>query len=426
MQYSEMTKEALASEYESLKAAHAALAAAGHKLDLSRGKPAADQLDLSDALLEEPIAKADCLLDGGLDARNYGVPLGLPEMRAFWSTLTGIPAEQIYVGGNSSLALMYDTIVRGMLFGMADSPRPWAEEKKRKFLCPAPGYDRHFAITETLGFELIPVGMRMDGPDMDEVERLAADPDVKGIWCVPKYSNPTGITFSDDVVYRFASMKTAAPDFTVMWDNAYLVHDLDEDGDRLADVFAYARECGTEERFCYFSSTSKITLPGAGVAMFAAGPRNFALHTKMMGISTIGFDKLNQLRHLKMLPDAEAVRRQMGRHAAIIREKFDILENVLSRDLGGLGCATWTHPKGGYFVSLDLLDGSAKRTYALAKEAGVTLTQVGATFPYGIDPRDRNLRLAPTYPTKGDLLLAAEVLTVSVRLAAIEKLMGKI
>lgn len=424
MQYSEMTREALAAEYERLRAAHERLAASGNKLDLSRGKPAADQLDLSDALLAEPIDRADCHLAGGLDARNYGVPLGLPEMRAFWSSLTGIPAEQIYIGGNSSLALMYQTLVRGMLFGMADSPRPWCQEPKRKFLCPAPGYDRHFAITEALGFELIPVGMRSDGPDMDEVERLAADPAVKGIWCVPKYSNPTGITFSDDVVYRFASMKTAAPDFTVMWDNAYLVHDLAEEGEHLADVFAYARECGTEERFCYFSSTSKITLPGAGIAMAAFGPKSFALHAKTMGISTIGFDKLNQLRHLKMLPDAEAVRRQMRRHAALLSEKFEILENVLSRDLGGLGCATWTHPKGGYFVSLDVTDGCAKRTYELALEAGVTLTQVGATFPYGLDPRDRNLRLAPTYPSKGELLLAAEVLTVSVRLATLEKLLG--
>ena len=425
MQYSEMTKQALAAEYESLKTAHAALATAGNKLDLSRGKPGADQLDLSSALLEEPISRQECMLDGGLDARNYGVPLGLPAMRAFWSSLTGIPAEQIYVGGNSSLELMHATIVRGMLYGMADSPRPWCQEPKRKFLCPAPGYDRHFAITEALGFELIPVGMRLDGPDMDEVERLAADPDVKGIWCVPKYSNPTGVTSSDDVVYRFASMKTAAPDFTVMWDNAYMVHDLAEEGDHLADVFAYARECGTEERFCYFSSTSKVTLPGAGVAMLAAGPRNFARHVSAMSVATIGFDKLNQLRHLRMLPDAEAVRRQMNRHAAILREKFDVLETVLSRDLGGTGCATWTHPKGGYFVSLDVPDGCAKRTYALAKEAGVTLTQVGATFPYGNDPRDRNLRLAPTYPSTGDLLLAAEVLTVSVRLAAIEKLLEK-
>ncbi len=424
MQYSEMTREALASEYERLKAAHKALQKAGNKLDLSRGKPAADQLDLCDALLEEPISRADCLLDGGLDARNYGMPLGLPKMREFWSSLTDIPAEQIYVGGNSSLTLMYDTVVRGLLFGMADSPRPWSAEPKRKFLCPAPGYDRHFSITETLGFELIPVGMRSDGPDMDEVERLAADPAVKGIWCVPKYSNPTGITFSDDVVYRFASMKTAAPDFTVMWDNAYLVHDLADGGERLADVFAYARECGTEERFCYFASTSKITFPGAGVAMLAAGPRNFALHTKMMGISTIGFDKLNQLRHLQMLPDAEAVRRQMGRHATLLREKFDVLETVLSRDLGGLGCASWTHPKGGYFVSLDVSDGCARRTYELAREAGVTLTKVGATFPYGRDPRDRNLRLAPTCPTKAELLLAAEVLTVSVRLAVLEKLLN--
>ena len=424
MQYTEMGKQALAAEYEQIKHAYDRLAAAGYSLDLSRGKPAADQLDLSMSLLEEPLSREDCRLPGGMDARNYGVPAGLPAMRAFWSSITGVPAEQIYVGGNSSLSLMYETIARGMLYGMADSPRPWCMEPKRKFLCPAPGYDRHFAITETLGFELIPVEMRLDGPDMDAVERLAADPDVKGIWCVPKYANPTGITYSDDVVYRFASMKTGAPDFTVMWDNAYAVHDLsEEDGDTLANVFAYAKECGTEERFCYFSSTSKITLPGAGVAMIATGPRNFEKHMQMMGVKTIGYDKINQLRHLRALPDADAVARQMHRHAALLREKFAILENVLSRDLGGTGCATWTHPKGGYFVSLDVMDGCAKRTYELAKAAGVTLTQVGATFPYGKDPCDSNLRLAPTYPTASDLLLAAEVLTVSVRLAVLEKLM---
>ena len=422
MQYSEMSKQALAVEYEQVKAKYGQLCAAGYALDLSRGKPASDQLDLSSALLEEPLTEADCRLAGGMDARNYGVPAGLAPMRALWSSLTGIAPERIYVGGNSSLSLMYDTVSRAMLYGMADSPRPWCMEPKRKFLCPAPGYDRHFAITEALGFELIPIEMRLDGPDMDAVERLAQDVDVKGIWCVPKYANPTGITYSDDVVYRFASMKTGAPDFTVMWDNAYAVHDLGDGGDALANVFAYARECGTEERFCYFSSTSKITLPGAGVAMAAFGPRNFEAHMKMMSVKTIGHDKINQLRHLRVLPDAEAVKRQMHRHAALLREKFEILENVLSRDLGTTGCASWTHPKGGYFVSLDVMEGCAKRTYELARGAGVTLTQVGATFPYGKDPRDANLRLAPTYPSATDLLLAAEVLTVSVRLAVLEKL----
>ncbi len=424
MQYMEMSRAALSREYDLLEARRRAFAEAGHKLDLSRGKPSGEQLDLSMSLLTEPLSRKDCMLPGGMDARNYGFPAGLPEMREFWSSLTGIPSEQIFIGGNSSLSLMYETIARGMLYGMADSPRPWCMEADRKFLCPAPGYDRHFAITEELGFELIPIGMRRDGPDMDEVERWAQDPSVKGIWCVPKYANPTGVTYSDDVVYRFASMKTAAPDFTVMWDNAYAVHDLaDGEGDVLADVFAYARECGTEERFCYFSSTSKITLPGAGVAMVATGPRNFSRLLRTMSIKTIGYDKLNQLRHLRALPDMEAVARQMHRQAAVLREKFAILENVLTRDLAGTGCATWTHPRGGYFVSLDVRDGCAKRVYELCRETGVTLTTVGATFPYGRDARDRNLRLAPTYPEKGDLLLASEVLTLSVRLAVIEKLL---
>lgn len=423
MQYSEMGKQELLSERESVAAKHRAFVAAGHRLDLSRGKPAADQLSLSMAMLNESFSEADCQI-AGIDARNYGEPWGLPGMRAFWSELTGIPAEQIIIGGNSSLNLMYDTVARAMLFGTVGSPRPWCLEPERKFLCPSPGYDRHFAITEALGFTLIPVPMLADGPDMDEVERLAADPTVKGIWCVPKYANPTGITYSDEVVNRFASMKTGAPDFTVMWDNAYAVHDLTDEGDRLADVFAAARKYGTENRFFYFSSTSKITFPGAGVAMLAASPANIALVKEKMSVQTIGHDKLNQLRHLRFLSDGTAVREQMRRHAAIAREKFAILENTLTRDLAGTGTAVWTHPRGGYFVSLDVTDGCAKRTYELACEAGVTLTSVGATFPYGLDPRDRNLRLAPTYPSKEELTLAADVLTVSVRLAVLEKLLG--
>lgn len=424
MRYSEMGKQELLQEREALALAYRAHLERGRRLDLSRGKPAPAQLALSADLLSEPIPEEECILQDGTDIRNYGCPWGIPAMRRFWSELTGIPAEQIIVGGNSSLNLMYDTIVRGMLYGMADSPRPWCAEPNRKFLCPAPGYDRHFAITESLGFELIAVPMREDGPDMDEVERLAADPAVKGIWCVPKYANPTGITYSDEVVERFASMKTGAPDFTVMWDNAYLVHDIADCGDCLADVFALAKRHGTENRFFYFSSTSKITLPGAGVAMLAASPANIEMTQRAMSVQTIGHDKVNQLRHLRMLADPAAVRKQMGRHAEIIREKFAILEATLERDLGGLGIAEWTHPKGGYFVSLDVMDGTAKRVYELARDAGVTLTTVGATFPYGKDPDDRNLRLAPTYPTSEELELAADVLTVSVRLAAIERLLS--
>lgn len=424
MQYTELGKQALLAERDSILSLYRSYCGQALKLDLSRGKPAAEQLDLSMGMLNLPFEADSICAESGLDCRNYGAPDGIPEMRAFWSEVTGIPAEQIIIGGNSSLALMYDTVARAMLYGVANSPRPWCTEPKRKFLCPAPGYDRHFAITESLGFELIPVAMREDGPDMDELERLAADPTVKGVWCVPKYANPTGITYSDEVVRRFAAMKTGAPDFTVMWDNAYAVHDLCEDGDCLADVFALAKEYGTENRFFYFCSTSKITFPGSGVAMLAASPENLAVVRRVMGVQTIGYDKLNQLRHLRFLTDREGVLRQMRLHASIIREKFDLLNGILDHDLSGLGIAEWSHPKGGYFISLNVMDGTAKRVYALAKEAGVTLTAVGATYPYGHDPHDRNLRLAPTYPSLGELKAAGNVLTAAVRLAALEKLLG--
>ena len=421
MRYSEMNEKQLQAERDALLAQYEAYRKKGLKLDLSRGKPAADQLDLSTDLLNAPLSPEDCVVDG-FDCRNYGCPWGLPSMRRFWSELLGIPAEQIIVGGNSSLALMYGTIARAMLFGLADSPAPWASESGRKWLCPAPGYDRHFAITEKMGFELIAVDMTPDGPDMDQVERLAQDPAVKGIWCVPKYANPTGITYSDETCRRLASMKTGAPDFTVMWDNAYAVHDLAEPGDELANVFELAKQYDAENRFICFSSTSKITFPGAGVAMMAASPANLEAAKKAIAIETIGFDKLNQLRHLKFLCDPDGVKRQMRRHADLLAGKFRILTETLSRDLGGLGIAEWTDPKGGYFVSLDLPDGCAKRTYELAKEAGVALTPAGATFPYGRDPRDRNLRLAPTCCSTSDLTVAASILTVAARLAVLEKM----
>ena len=422
MVYGEMNRDELTREKKRLSEQYDAYLGEGLKLDLSRGKPAADQLDLSMDLLNRPLTPAECVADG-FDCRNYGCPWGLPSMRRFFSELLGIPSEQIIVGGNSSLALMYGTISRAMLFGLADSPAPWASVEKRKWLCPAPGYDRHFAITEKMGFELIPVDMTPTGPDMDQVEKLVLDPCVKGIWCVPKYSNPTGITYSDDTCRRLAAMKTGAPDFTVMWDNAYAVHDLADGGEDLANIFDLATEAGTENRFFCFSSTSKITFPGGGVSMLAASPANIELAKKYMAVETIGFDKLNQLRHLRFLKDAEGVKVQMNRHKALLAKKFRILEDTLERDLGGLGIAEWTHPKGGYFVSLDLPDGCAKRTYELAKAAGVTLTPAGATFPYGRDPRDRNLRLAPTCSSTAELGIAASILTVAVRPAAIEKLL---
>ena len=421
MEYGKMSRAELIAERENLLARYGRIRERGLKLDLSRGKPAADQLDLSEGLLNTPLTAGDYLVDG-VDCRNYGCPWGLPGMRGFWSELLGIPAEQIIVGGNSSLALMYGTIARGMLFGMADSPAPWSECRGRKWICPAPGYDRHFAITEKFGFELLTVEMMTTGPDMEQVEALAQDPLVKGIWCVPKYSNPTGVTYSEETVRRLAEMETGAPDFTVMWDNAYAVHDLFDQGDELANIFDLARACGRENRVFCFSSTSKITFPGAGVAMMAASPENVERVKESMAIETIGYDKLNQVRHLKFLCDENGVKEQMKRHANLIAKKFAALDRILSRELDGLGIARWTHPNGGYFVSLDLPEGCAKRTYELARDAGVTLTPAGATFPYGRDPKDANLRLAPTCPTLPELEAAAEVLTVAARLAVIEKL----
>ena len=419
MQYQNMTKAALAAEKNICEAAYRELAARGLSLDLSRGKPAADQLDLS----VEMLSCGDVRMDK-TDCRNYGILEGLPEMRALFSELTGIPAENIIVGGNSSLNLMYDSVARAMLYGTCDSARPWVREERIVFLCPAPGYDRHFRICESLGIEMIPVKMTESGPDMEEVERLVADPAVRGMWCVPKYSNPTGITYSDEVVRRLASMKTAAPDFRIFWDNAYVIHDLYDETDPLADLFALAKEYGNENRVLYFTSTSKVTFPGAGVAMMAASSENLGQILPILGAQTIGHDKMNQLRHVKFLGNKENTAALMRRHADCIRPKFEAMLEVLEKELGGLGIAAWTKPHGGYFISLDVLPGCARRVYALAKEAGVTLTGVGATFPYGKDPDDTNLRLAPTFAKIEDVYTATRVLCAAVRLAAVEKLLA--
>ena len=422
--YTDLTKEELKAEYAAWLEKYNYYKAQGLKLDLSRGKPNSDQLDISLPLLSEARPREKCFSENGVDCRNYGVLDGIPEMKRLFADMLGIKTEYIAVGGNSSLQLMYDTLARAMLFGVLGSERPWCREEGIKWICVTPGYDRHFKMTELFGFELLSVKMTETGPDMDEVERLVKDPKVKGIWCVPKYSNPTGNTYSDETVRRLAKMECAAPDFRIMWDNAYAVHDLGNEGDKLLDIFTEAEKYGTLDRIFYFTSTSKITFPGAGVAMMAASPANLKHIEQFLGVQTIGYDKLNQLRHTAYFADAEAVHEHMMKLASFIGKKFDItLESLES--LEGLGIATWTKPRGGYFISLDVMPGTAKRVFALMKDAGVTLTSVGATYPYGIDPEDKNLRIAPTYPTDLEVKSATEILAVAVRIAALEKLMAE-
>ncbi len=421
-QYKEMSAAELHAEYEVVKKEYDSFCEMNLSLDLSRGKPNSDQLDISLPLLSEARPREKCFSINGVDCRNYGVLDGIPEMKKLFADMLGIKEKYVTVGGNSSLQLMYDTLARAMLFGVYGSERPWCKEQGLKWICVVPGYDRHFKMTEYLGFELLSVEMKEDGPDMDVVEELVKDPKVKGIWCVPKYSNPTGNTYSDDVVRRLAKMECAAPDFRIMWDNAYAVHDLGDEHDELLDIFTEAEKWGNEDRIFYYASTSKITFPGGGVAMLAASEKNLAQIATYLGVQTIGYDKLNQLRHTTYFKDKASVERHMKILADFIGRKFDITLDALS-ELSGLGIAEWTNPKGGYFISLDVMEGTAKRVYDLAKEAGVTLTTVGATYPYGIDPKDRNLRIAPTYPTDDEVRLASRILVLAVKLAAIEKLM---
>ena len=422
-QYKEMSTAELRAEYETVKREYDGFCQMNLSLDLSRGKPNSDQLDISLPLLSEARPREKCFSINGVDCRNYGVLDGIPEMKKLFADMLGINEKYVTVGGNSSLQLMYDTLARAMLFGVYGSERPWCKEEGLKWICIVPGYDRHFKMTEYLGFELLSVEMKEDGPDMDVIEELVKDPKVKGIWCVPKYSNPTGNTYSDETVRRLAKMECAAPDFRIMWDNAYAVHDLGDDKDELLDIFTEAEKWGNEDRIFYYASTSKITFPGGGVAMLAASEKNLSQIATYLGVQTIGYDKLNQLRHTTYFKDKASIERHMEILADFIGRKFDITLDALSA-LSGLGIAEWTEPKGGYFINLNVMEGTAKRVYDLAKGAGVTLTTVGATFPYGIDPKDRNLRIAPTYPADEEVKIASKILVLAIKLAAIESLLS--
>lgn len=400
--------------------AYASLKEQGLKLDLTRGKPSAEQLDLSDDLLQLPRTTKDA---GGTDVRNYGGLEGLAEIRSMFADLLGVEPEQMVAGGNSSLTMMRDCLVDLMLFGGVDSPQPWKHEEKVRFVCPVPGYDRHFALLESLGIEMVTVPMNQDGPDVAEVERLVADDaSIKGMWVVPTYANPTGAVVSPEVAAALAAMPTAAPDFKIFWDNAYALHHLTDEEVRSADILTLAAEAGNPHRPIMFASTSKITFAGAGVAFLAASTDTVAWYLKHLGMGSIGPDKVNHLRHVEFFGSAQGVREHMARHRAIIAPKFAEVDRVLTERLGGLEIATWNTPRGGYFVNLDVLPGTASRVVALAKEAGIALTPAGSSFPYKQDPADTNIRLAPTMPPLAEVTTAMEAVATCVLLAAAEKL----
>ena len=396
-------------------------------LDMSRGKPGKDQLDLSMPMLDLVNAGSDMKCENGMDCRNYGVLDGIPEAKRLLSSMIDTDSEHVIVFGNSSLNIMFDTVSRCMLKGVLGST-PWCKLDKVKFLCPSPGYDRHFKVTEFFGIEMITVPMLPDGPDMDVVEELVSkDEAIKGIWCVPKYSNPQGYTYSDETVRRFANLKPAAKDFRIFWDNAYCVHHLyEEDQDSLLDIITECEKAGNPDLVFEFASTSKVSFPGAGVSVLAASKANLEEVKKYITTQTIGHDKINQLRHVRFFKDVEGIEEHMMKHAALIRPKFEAVLNTLDRELSGLDIGQWTKPKGGYFISFDSMEGCAKAIVAKTKEAGVVMTGAGATFPYGKDPKDSNIRIAPTLPSAQELALAAEIFVLSVKLVSVEKLLGEI
>lgn len=422
-----MSAEELHGRLASLTARYEEFAGRKLKLDMTRGRPGSDQLELSMEMLEFPGAGDSCKTRDGLDCRNYGLVDGIPEAKELFAGMLEVSPGEIIIGGNSSLNMMYDAILRAMMLGVVDGDGPWNALPRVKFLCPSPGYDRHFAITELFGVEMITVDMKSDGPDMDAIERLVAeDALIKGIWCTPKYSNPEGITYSDRVVDRLAGMKTKAADFRIFWDNAYTVHHLTDQPDQLKNIMEACKAAGNPNRVLIFGSTSKITFPGAGIAMMAASEANISQAKKHVGIMTIGPDKLNQLRHVHFLKDMRGIEEQMKKHAKILKPKFDMVLDILQEELGELDVAWWNKPRGGYFISFNTLPGCASASLKLASEAGVAMTPAGATYPYGKDPQDRNIRIAPTLPPVAELKTAMELLCVCVQIATIRKLLGQL
>ncbi|SEF41037.1 Alanine-glyoxylate amino-transferase [Eubacterium ruminantium] len=424
--YSEMTKEELSAELEELKKQYHKYQEMDLKLDMSRGKPCREQLDISMGMMDALNSQADLTCEDGTDCRNYGVLTGIQEAKVLIGDMMENNPDNIIIYGNSSLNVMYDTVSRAMTHGILGNT-PWCKLDKVKFLCPVPGYDRHFAITEYFGIEMIPVPMSPEGPDMDMVEKLVSEDDaIKGIWCVPKYSNPQGYSYSDETVRRFARLKPAAKDFRIFWDNAYGIHHLyDDQQDYLIEILAECKRAGNPDLVYKFASTSKITFPGSGIAALATSPNNLEDILKQMKNQTIGHDKVNQLRHVRFFKDIHGMTEHMRKHADIIRPKFEAVLEAFDRNLAGLGIGEWTKPKGGYFISFDALPGCAKSIVKLAKKAGVTMTGAGATWPYGKDPEDKNIRVAPTYPTLDDLKTAAELFTLCVRIISAEKLLSE-
>ena len=423
--YTDMTKDELQAELNAAAAQYDSLRAEGRELNMARGKPNPAQLDLSMDMLATPPAELVSTRKG-TDVRNYGELAGIDECRELFADLLGLKPENIIVGGQSSLNLMYDSITRALLLGVYGGSKPWGQQGALKFLCPVPGYDRHFAICKEFGIEMINIPMDENGPDMALVRQyVESDPSVKGIWCVPKYSNPSGITYSDEVVRAFAALKPAADDFRIFWDNAYLVHGFREEDDRLLNIFDACREFGSEDMVYEFISTSKVTFAGAGLAAMAASENNVKYILRQMGIQTIGYDKVNQLRHYNYFRNADGIRNHMKKHAALMGPKFDCVLDNLRRQIAPLDIASWPEPKGGYFVAFKGMPGTAKRTVALCKEAGLTLTGAGAPFPYGQDPEDNVIRIAPSYPDVPTLDAAMQLFCVCARMAALEVLLAK-
>ena len=421
--YRTLSKEELLALQSDLQKEYGHYQEKGLKLNISRGKPSNEQIDLAMGILDALDSKYDKFITADGDYRNYGMWDGIPEAKELFSDLLEVPASQIFIGNNSSLNLMFDVISCAYTHGLCGNT-PWCKEEKVKFLCPAPGYDRHFGITEFFGFELITIPMLPTGPDMDLVEQYVNnDPTVKGIWCVPKYSNPTGVTYSDETVRRFAALHPAAPDFRIMWDNAYCVHDLTDTPDVLLNLYDECCKNGTEDLLFMFASTSKISFPGGGISALAASNNNMKSLRKYFSVMTIGPDKLNQLRHVLYFKDFGGVKAMMKKQRAVIEPKFKLCDEKLNQNLNGLGIAEWSKPNGGYFISLDVLEGTAKNVFDLCRDAGVVLTDAGATFPYGKDPKDRNIRLAPTYSSLKELDTAMDLLCVCVKLAAVNKLL---